>query len=54
MQRPSFPLALVEPHSTQAGILFFDIRASRIRFPGRALFSYGTSQSKGEDLYYFR
>ena|SRR5882672_48758 len=53
MQRAQFSARAVEPHSTQAGFLFFDIAGIENPLPGAHFFLTGLRNSKGEDLYYF-
>jgi len=53
MQRAQFSARAVEPHSTQAGFLFFDINGIDNPLPGAHFFLTGLRNSKGDDLYYF-
>ena len=53
MQRAQFSARAVEPHSTQAGFMFFDIKGIDNPLPGAHFFLTGLRNSKGEDLYYF-
>lgn len=43
----------VEPHSTQAGFLFFDISDVSSPLPGSNFFLMGVQNAKGEELMYF-
>jgi hypothetical protein len=43
----------VEPHSTQAGFLFFDIQDVRDPVPGAHLYLYGVRDAGGIELMYF-
>jgi hypothetical protein len=53
MQRAQFSARAVEPHSTQAGFLFFDINGIENPLPGAHFFLTGLRTAKGDDLYYF-
>lgn len=53
MQRAQFSARAVEPHSTQAGFLFFDINGIDNPLPGAHFFLTGLRNAKGDDLYYF-
>ena len=53
MQRAQFSARAVEPHSTQAGFLFFDISGIDNPLPGAHFFLTGLRSGKGDDLYYF-
>jgi hypothetical protein len=53
MQRAQFSARAVEPHSTQAGFLFFDISGIENPLPGAHFFLTGLRNAKGDDLYYF-
>ena len=53
MQRAQFSARAVEPHSTQAGFLFFDISGIDNPLPGAHFFLTGLRNAKGDDLYYF-
>ncbi len=53
MQRAQFSARAVEPHSTQAGFLFFDISGIDTPLPGAHFFLTGLRNAKGDDLYYF-
>jgi hypothetical protein len=53
MQRAQFSARAVEPHSTQAGFLFFDISGIDNPLPGAHFFLTGLHNAKGDDLYYF-
>ena len=53
MQRAQFSAHAVEPHSTQAGFLFFDISGIDTPLPGAHFFLTGLRNAKGDDLYYF-
>jgi hypothetical protein len=53
MQRAQFSARAVEPHSTQAGFLFFDIAGIDNPLPGAHFFLTGLHNAKGDDLYYF-
>jgi hypothetical protein len=53
MQRAQFSARAVEPHSTQAGFLFFDINGIENPLPGAHFFLTGLRNAKGDDLYYF-
>jgi hypothetical protein len=53
MQRAQFSAHAVEPHSTQAGFLFFDVAGIDTPLPGAHFFLTGLRNAKGDDLYYF-
>ncbi len=53
MQRAQFSARAVEPHSTQAGFLFFDVSGIDTPLPGAHFFLTGLRNAKGDDLYYF-
>jgi hypothetical protein len=53
MQRAQFSARAVEPHSTQAGFLFFDISGIDTPLPGAHFFLTGVHNAKGDDLLYF-
>jgi len=53
MQRAQFSARAVEPHSTQAGFMFFDISGIDTPLPGAHFFVTGLRNGKGDDLYYF-
>ena len=53
MQRAQFSAHAVEPHSTQAGFMFFDISGIDTPLPGAHFFLTGMRNAKGDDLYYF-
>lgn len=48
-----FAAFAVEPHSTQAGFLFFDIQDVRNPTQGAHLYLYGVRDAGGNDLMYF-
>lgn len=53
MQRAQFSARAVEPHSTQAGFLFFDVSGIDTPLPGAHFYLTGLRNAKGDDLYYF-
>ncbi len=53
MQRAQFSARAVEPHSTQAGFLFFDITGIDTPLPGAHFYLTGVRNAKGDDLLYF-
>jgi hypothetical protein len=53
MQRAQFSARAVEPHSTQAGFLFFDIAGIDTPLPGAHFYLSGLRSAKGDDLLYF-
>lgn len=53
MDRAKFSAHAVEPHSTQAGFMFFDVTGIDAPLPGAHFFLTGLRNSKGDDLYYF-
>jgi hypothetical protein len=48
-----FNAKAVEPHSTQAGFLFFDVSGISDPLPGASLFLTGVKDAKGNELLYF-
>jgi hypothetical protein len=48
-----FSAKAVEPHSTQAGFMFFDVTGVSTPLPGARLFLSGVRDSKGNELLYF-
>jgi hypothetical protein len=48
-----FNARAVEPHSTQAGFMFFDVTDISDALPGSRLFLTGVRDSKGNELLYF-
>jgi hypothetical protein len=48
-----FNAKAVEPHSTQAGFLFFDVSGLSNPLPGASLFLTGVKDAKGTELLYF-
>jgi hypothetical protein len=48
-----FNAKAVEPHSTQAGFMFFDVTGISDPLPGARLFLTGVHDSKGNELLYF-
>jgi hypothetical protein len=48
-----FSAKAVEPHSTQAGFLFFDVTGISNPLPGARLFLTGVHDAKGNELLYF-
>jgi len=48
-----FNAKAVEPHSTQAGFMFFDVSGISDPLPGARLFLTGVRDSKGNELLYF-
>lgn len=48
-----FNAKAVEPHSTQAGFLFFDVTGMSNPVPGASLFLTGVKDAKGNELLYF-
>lgn len=48
-----FSAKAVEPHSTQAGFLFFDVSGISDPLPGTRLFLTGLRDAKGNELLYF-
>ena len=53
MQHAMFSARAVEPHSTQAGFLFFDMSGIDTPLPGAHFFLTGMRNAKGDELYYF-
>jgi hypothetical protein len=53
LNRAHFGAFAVEPHSTQAGFLFFDIQDVRSPTPGAHLYLYSVRDAGGNELMYF-
>ncbi len=53
LNRARFGAFAVEPHSTQAGFLFFDIQDVRNPVQGAHLYLYGLRDAGGNELMYF-
>lgn len=53
VNRAKFTAFAVEPHSTQAGFLFFDIEGVREPVKGAHLYLYGVRDAGGTELMYF-
>jgi len=53
LQNAQFAAKAVEPHSTQAGFMFFDVAGISTPLPGARLFLTGVRDSKGSELMYF-
>lgn len=53
IQRAQFAAKAIEPHSTQAGFLFFDIDGITAPLAGANFYLSGLRNSKGTDLLYF-
>jgi hypothetical protein len=53
IQSAQFGAKAVEPHSSQAGFLFFDVSDISTPLPGSHFYLTGVHDSKGEELMYF-
>ena len=53
IQNAQFAAKAVEPHSTQAGFMFFDVTSISTPLPGARLFLTGVRDAKGSELMYF-
>jgi hypothetical protein len=53
IQRAQFAAKAIEPHSTQAGFLFFDVDGITAPLAGANFYLSGLHNSKGTDLLYF-
>lgn len=53
IQNAQFGARAVEPHSTQAGFLFFDVVGISTPLPGAHFYLTGVRDAKGNDLMYF-
>jgi hypothetical protein len=53
IQAAQFGARAVEPNSTRAGFLFFDIKGVRSPLPGAKLYITGVRDSNGQELMYF-
>jgi len=53
IQNAQFGARAVEPHSTQAGFLFFDVAGISTPLPGANFYLTGVRDAKGNDLMYF-
>lgn len=53
IQNAQFAARAVEPHSTQAGFLFFDVSGISDPIAGSHLYLTGVRDSKGDELMYF-
>ncbi len=53
IQNAGFNARAVEPHSTQAGFLFFDVGSMSAPLAGAHLYLTGIRDAKGNDLMYF-
>jgi hypothetical protein len=53
IQNAQFSAKAVEPHSTQAGFLFFDVEGISTPLAGAHFFLTGVRNAKGDELFYF-
>lgn len=53
IQRSQFAARAVEPHSTQAGFMFFDVSGISTPLAGATFFLQGVNDAKGNELLYF-
>jgi hypothetical protein len=53
IQNAQFVAKAVEPHSTQAGFLFFDVSGISVPLAGAHLYLTGVRDAKGNELMYF-
>lgn len=53
IQNAQFGARAVEPHSTQAGFLFFDVAGISTPLPGAQFYLSGVRDAKGNELMYF-
>jgi hypothetical protein len=53
IQNAQFSAKAVEPHSTQAGFLFFDVEGIDTPLAGAHFFLTGIRNAKGDELFYF-
>jgi hypothetical protein len=53
IQNAQFSAKAVEPHSTQAGFLFFDVEGISTPLAGAHFFLTGIRNAKGDELFYF-
>ena len=53
IQNSMFSAKAVEPHSTQAGFLFFDVAGISTPLAGAHFYLTGVRNSKGTELMYF-
>jgi len=53
LERAPFQARAVEPQSTQAGFLFFDVRDLNRPLPGAYIYVSGLQDSTGQELIYF-
>jgi hypothetical protein len=53
IQRAQFGARAVEPHTTQAGFLFFDVSGVSTPLAGAHFYLTGVRDSKGDELMYF-
>jgi hypothetical protein len=53
IQRAQFGARAVEPHTTQAGFLFFDVSGISNPVAGARFYLTGVRDSKGDEIMYF-